>query len=385
MRPPWSSKWCLLRNLDNGSTIKGEGGVEIGRGGRSSRYWVDEAAKCDQLETSERALSQNTPCIGYVSTPRGIGNHFYRRRMGGKWKVWTAHWTTDPRKGQTWYEQQVEKTDPVTVAQELDIDYTASQEGVVIPAIWVQAALKLRARRGHMVASGLDVADMGADANVQTFRAGPLVYRQDEWRGRADWTVRDTTLHAVRGCEEEGADWLFYDANGIGSSCTGELVALERDDELGFSFRGVVGSDSPSETRYDDDPKRPANERFANLRAELCWALRQRFRRTYQFVAKGIEYPADELISIDPDMDGVDELVAELSSVLYRHNSKGKVQVELKDEMAKRGVRSPNRFDSLIYTFAYPHMVRRRTDRATRKTKSRKRDALNRLNKHFRR
>jgi len=37
-------KYCTLVNPEAGCTITGEGGVEIGRGGRKSRYFVDEAA-----------------------------------------------------------------------------------------------------------------------------------------------------------------------------------------------------------------------------------------------------------------------------------------------------------------------------------------------------
>jgi hypothetical protein len=45
-----------------------------------------------------------------------------------------------PGKGPDWYEKQCAELDPVTIASELDINYSASTEGVLIPSAWVQAA-----------------------------------------------------------------------------------------------------------------------------------------------------------------------------------------------------------------------------------------------------
>ena len=47
-----------------------------------------------------------------------------------------------------------------------------------------------------------------------------------------------------------------------------------------------------------------------------------------------------------------ESLVAELSLPSYRVLSTGKVQVESKDEMKKRGARSPDLADALCLTFA---------------------------------
>jgi hypothetical protein len=41
-------------------------------------------------------------------------------------------------------ELQKAKKDPVMIAQELDLDYTASIEGICIPAAWVRAAVGLQ-------------------------------------------------------------------------------------------------------------------------------------------------------------------------------------------------------------------------------------------------
>lgn len=149
--PPWmlprGFRWkehdCFAKliNPANGSTITGEGGDDIGRGDRAAIYFVDEAAFLERPQMVESSLSQTTNVRIDVSTPNGPGNPFAQKRHGGKVAVFTLHWKDDPRKDNAWYAKQKERFDSVTVAQEIDIDYTASIEGIMIPAIWVRAAV----------------------------------------------------------------------------------------------------------------------------------------------------------------------------------------------------------------------------------------------------
>jgi hypothetical protein len=71
-----------------------------------------------------------------------MNNPFARRRHGGKVSVFSFHWRDDPRKDQEWYNKKChDLDDPVVIAQEIDLDYSASLEGVLIPSKWVQAAV----------------------------------------------------------------------------------------------------------------------------------------------------------------------------------------------------------------------------------------------------
>ena len=51
--------------------------------------------------------------------------------------------------------------------------------------------------------------------------------------------------------------------------------------------------------------------------------------------------------------DGDLDLIAELASVKYAYTSLGKLKVESKDEMKKRGMRSPDLADAFCLTLAY--------------------------------
>jgi hypothetical protein len=84
--------------------------------------------------------------------------------------VFTFHWRSDPRKDDEWYRKECEKIDnPVIVAQELDLNYQASTEGILIPSEWVQAAvdahIKLGIQPSGQRLGAMDIADEGKDKN----------------------------------------------------------------------------------------------------------------------------------------------------------------------------------------------------------------------------
>ena len=47
-----------------------------------------------------------------------------------------------------------------------------------------------------------------------------------------------------------------------------------------------------------------------------------------------------------------DELVSELAAPIYKYTSSGKIKIESKEEMKKRGIKSPDRADALALTMA---------------------------------
>lgn len=336
-----------LLNPANGSTITGEGGDNIGRGGRKTVYFIDEAAFLEQADSIEKALSQTTNVRIWVSTPNGPGNPFYAKRFSGKIPVFTFHWRDDPRKGEAWYQRQRDKLDPVTLAQEVDIDYTASIEGICIPAKWVRAAVNLALPNytpSGPVVCGFDVAGDGeaADRNVLLPRQGAVVGQPSDWGGlnvtQSAWRARD---EAVR----MGAAAVNYDVVGIGEGVKGTWDSAEK--RLPFSVNPVAWGQPASEhTRWPDG--KTSREKFLNLRVELWYLCRERFRKAYEYVTDGVAHPADEMISI-PDCP---ELIADLSLPLVEITETGKLRLESKDKMKRRGVKSPDWGDALAFTFA---------------------------------
>src|ERR1700761_839757 len=126
---------------DTGAAITGEGGDSIGRGDRQALYFVDEAAHLARPDEAEASLSNTTDARHDISSVRGMANRFATNRWSGNIEVFIFDWREDPRKDQAWYDKKVLELDPVVVAQEIDRDYTASVEGVLIPAAWVRSAI----------------------------------------------------------------------------------------------------------------------------------------------------------------------------------------------------------------------------------------------------
>lgn len=373
--------FCKIVNPATGATITGEAGDNIGRGGRSTIYFLDEAAFLERPKKVDAALSANTNIRIYISTPNGMGNPFAQKRTSGDISVFTMHWKDDPRKNHwelvrssdsavvksgpggsrppedipeghiiryPWYEaEKVRLKDPVIIAQELDIDYTASLEGVIIPARWVQSAVELAKRlhlpRSNFKIAGLDVADGGGCENVLTVRSGPVV---ELIASRAEGGTTDTAEWALAEAKSAGAKQLNYDSVGVGAGIAGHYKARARTRPLGLLVSGINVQSSPTDARWPDG--RTSKESFVNLKAELWWVMRRRFEKTFEYVEMGVDHPLDELISI-PNHP---QLIQELSSVLHFRTESGKIQIESKQQMAKRGVKSPDYAESLMLTFA---------------------------------
>jgi phage terminase large subunit len=278
----------------------------------------------------------------------GRGNPFAEKRHGGRIPVFTFHWRDDPRKDDAWYAKQCAELDPVVVAQEIDINYSASAEGILIPSAWVQAAVDAHKRLG-IDPSGtrrgaLDVADGGRDKNAFATRYGLLLDSIEEWHGRKD-NIDDifgTVQRAFGICDDRGLDSFQYDADGLGAGVRGDARVIN--DQRRQAGQGYVpvdpfrGSGAVHDPEGEMVPKRKNKDMFANYKAQAWWSLRIRFNKTFRAVVEGIAYDPDELISIDGSLPLLGKLLAEMSQPTYSQNLAGKFLVD----KAPEGTMSPN-------------------------------------------
>jgi phage terminase large subunit len=346
-----------------GSHIAGEAGDSIGRGDRASLYFVDESAHLERPGLVDASLSQTTNCRIDMSSVCGMNNTFADKRHGGKIKVFTFHWRDDPRKSEAWYAKQVEQLSAVVVAQEIDINYSASVEGVVIPSAWVQAAVDAHIKLG-ITPSGvrkgaLDVADEGADLNAYCGAYGIVIEYLDAWSGKGD-DIFGTTSKAFEITDEMKYGGFDYDADGLGAGVRGDARVLN-DKREGHvlavePFRGsgeVLDPEDPIPSarpnpETSDEFERTNKDFFANRKAQAWWSLRLRFLATYRAVVEGMEYDPDSLISISSNVPMYQKLVAELSQPTYAQNGAGKMLINKKPDNTK----SPNLADAVMIRFA---------------------------------
>ena len=334
------------------SIITGEAGDNIGRGDRASIYFVDESAFLEHPDLADAALSQTTNCRIDVSTANGIGNPFHRKVT--EWpsdRIFRFHWRDDPRKDDAWYEKQKAELDPVTIAQELDIDFAASVEGVLIPSAWVQASIDAHVKLG-IVPTGartgaLDIADEGADANAFCGAHGVVIEALEEWSGKGD-DIFGTVQRAFSICDSLGYDGFRYDADGLGAGARGDARVINASRSRKLTDEPFRGSASVVNPERQDVKGRKNQDFFLNLKAQSWWALRTRFQQTFRAVAEGVTVEPDSIISIPSSLPHRTRLCAELSQPTYSVTAVGKIAID----KAPSGSRSPNLADAVMMRFA---------------------------------
>lgn len=346
---------------ENDSAMTGEAGDGIGRGDRTSFYIVDESAFLERPYLVDASLSATTNCRQDISTPNGMANSFAERRHSGKVDVFTFHWRDDPRKDDAWYKKQCEELDAVTVAQEIDINYSASVEGVLIPSAWVQAAVDAHIKLGIQPTGqrmgALDVADEGKDTNAFTSRHGFLLEDIDEWSGKGD-DIFGTVQRAFSICDQRRLEMYRFDSDGLGAGARGDarVINEQRKErrERQITATPYRGSGSPANPEDEAVPGeygqqgRLNKDFFANAKAQGWWRLRTLFRNTWRAVEEKMPFSPDEIISISGSMPLKNKLIVELSQPTYSVNGVGKIVVDKKPD----GTKSPNLADSVMIAYA---------------------------------
>jgi hypothetical protein len=192
----------------------------------------------------------------------------------------------------------------------------------LIESDWIKAAQERSLRRNRKPHLGIDVARYGDDETVIMQREGG--WARIAWAG-GKLSTMETVGHVGRVKKQLNSepglnDWvtMAVDADGLGAGVFDRLI------ELGHAVGEIRGGKTAIEP-----------EDFVNARSEWFWNLRKRFE--------------DGDIDIDPNDD---ELAKQLGEIKWKMTSNGRIAVESKDEMRKRGLSSPDRADALAYAFA---------------------------------
>ncbi len=368
-----------LVNPENESTITGEGGDNIGRGGRTLIYFKDESAHYEHPESIEAALMDNTNVQIDISTHNGIATVFNTKRMAGtEWdadkphdipkgttRVFVFDWSDHPAKDAAWHKiREKEATDNGLLhlfRQEVDRDPTATLQGVIIPAAWVRSCvdahikLKLPTTGGEM--AGFDPFDGGRDMHAFSRRKGIVLRECDDW---GDGDTGDATRAVVQKLSTAGPISVMYDCCGIGAGVKSEANRLAKKGDLpkGLNFVAWDAGDgvlNPEARIIPGDASVPTNEDFfGNLKAQAWWSLRLRCERTHRMVigdrdsdGKLVTFPSDQLISFDSRMPKLTGLMHELSQPIIKKSGDLKLLVDKQPE----GVKSPNKADATVMCY----------------------------------
>jgi phage terminase large subunit len=187
-------------------------------------------------------------------------------------------------------------------------------EDTLIHLTWIEAAVERELPEGQPIELGNDVARYGSDKTIIFLRRGSVAKIYSE-TGQED--TMQTVGRAINALNVTNAEWIKVDGDGLGAGVVDRLAEQGR--PVIEMHSGVAAIES---------------DRFINTRAEWYWNLRELFR-TGQ-------------ISIPNDP----ELIGQLSALKYKYRSDGRIQIESKEDMKKRGLKSPDKADALCYTFA---------------------------------
>jgi len=231
----------------------------------------------------------------------------------------------------------------------------ANSDLSIIKPMWIEAAMDAHVKLGIKPTGGkiggFDVADEGPDKNAFVYRHGIVLDYLEEW---ADKDPNTAARHVFRVALKDGLQSVDYDNIGVGAGAKGalreEIASLtHKERSVAPEFNGFTASGAVKWPESSYMPGKKNQDMFLNIKAQAWWLVADRFKNTYDAI-QGKPYDPEKLISLRSDLPGVQKLAAELSQP-RRQYLNGKVKVESKDDMKKRGVMSPNLADALIMCY----------------------------------
>lgn len=356
-RPQWSSAHLRLTFPETQSAVVAEAGDQIGRGGRTSIFFLDESAHIGNPKMVDAALLANTDVRIDASSVSGMANSFAERRHSGRIPVFSYHWRHDLRKSEEWAARKRAETDPVVWNAEYELNYLASVPSVIISPEWVQAAIDAHKKLGieptGAKRGALDVADEGRDLNAFAACHGILVTHCESWSGKGG-DLHETAERAFLLADRFELTSFVFDGDGLGAGVRASANQIAERRREKSQRRIWVESFRGSAAVMDPDRKAPGTDtlnkdRFLNRKAQAWFSLRDRFHNTYRAINGAKDVDFDKTISLSSEIPQLTKLCVELSMPQWKASSSGKLGVD----KAPSGAASPNLADSLMMLTSY--------------------------------
>jgi hypothetical protein len=365
-----NAKELVFGRLDGGYKLATAGSKDVGRSNTAQLLHASEFAFWDNAPLHMAGLGNiipNEPETEFIieSTANGVGNSFHQLWQEAEagngefiaifvpW-FWQDEYTApvpegfelgaEDRKYQETYgltdgqmawrrnkiltygkgfEWLFDQEYPATPA----LAFRSSTSNPLISPTDVMAAVNsgFKARQGVFMI-GCDPAEYGDDRTAIAFRHGRTVFRIEYHEKKGPMEVAGMLAALWKDMQP---DALLVDKIGIGSGIVDRLKELQVP---------VIGVNSASRA---ENP-----ERYANKRAEMWYRMK--------------EWIEDQPNRLPNDA----ALIADLSAPSYKYSSNGSRLIEAKEDMKKRGVRSPDGADAVALTFAENVVPRAMQDHA---------------------
>lgn len=290
-------------------------------------FIIEEASGIEDIvfEVAQGALASKGSRVIMVGNPTRTTGYFYRafHQNRASWTCLHWPWKPAPWSSNDFPETVAREFGPESNAYRVRVlgDFPVSDDAAVIPLNLIEAAITrdVDAIGQRSRVWGVDIARYGDDRSALVKRWGnvmldvPMIWRNKD-------TMQSSGIIAkeyFQTPEDKRPASINVDVIGIGAG------VVDRLRELGLPAYGVNVGETAEDT-----------ERFSRRRDELWWLARE------WFAAR------DSRIVNDPT------LIADLTGPTYKLLSTGKLQIEAKDDMKKRGIASPDVADAFCLTFA---------------------------------
>lgn len=282
----------------------------------------DEASAIPEpvFESAAGSMSGHSATTVLIGNPTRNTGLFFKthHQLRGDWLTMHVSCRDNPLVSEDFIEQIKNTYGESSNAYRVRVlgEFALREDDVLIPAELVDGAMDrdIVLDRSEPIYYGVDVARFGDDRTVICKRQGQVVVELRHWSG-AD--LMETVGRIVHEAEIDNPTEIMVDSIGLGSGVADRLR------ELGYNVRDVNVSESSA-----------MNPQAARLRDELWLNVREWLNQ------RTCKLPKQ------------DDLRAELCSPTYTFTSTGKIKVEGKSDMKRRGMRSPDLADALCLTFA---------------------------------
>ncbi len=285
-------------------------------------FIIDEASGIPDavFQVAEGALSTEGAFVLMAANPTRMDGYFYdsHHKMRARWAA--LHWNGEesPMVSRTYIDDMRMKYGDESAIYRIRVrgDFAGNPDGV-IPIELIEAAIGREVKPFGDEVWGLDVARFGEDRTALCRRRkNYMAAKIEAWQGKD--TMQTAGMVKLRYDEARIKPTAIYaDVIGLGAG------VVDRCNELGLPIVGINVAETPS-----------VQDKYNRKRDEL-W-----FRAREWFAGRDVYLCQDE------------SLIAELSLPSYKLTSSGKIQVESKDDLKKRGVISPDLADAFCLTFA---------------------------------
>jgi hypothetical protein len=288
---------------------------------------ADEASGIPEqvFEAAAGSMSGHAAVTLLLGNPVRSSGFFFdtHNRLANDWVTMKVSCADSPRVSEAYIEEMKARYGEESNAYRIRVlgEFPRSDDDTVIPMELLELATNrdVEASKHAPLVWGLDVARFGSDRSALCKRQGNAVVEPIKTWKNLD--LMQLTGAVVAEYEilvpSQRPQEILVDSIGLGAG------VVDRLKELGLPARGINVAESPA-----------MGGTYRNLKAELWHKAKAWLEQ------RDCRMPKDEA------------LIAELATVRYSFTSNGKIQIEGKDELKKRGMSSPDRADAFCLTFA---------------------------------